>query len=80
MAKTLRVGRMENGVLANVGNWWPSGHGIGYEHTFIHVTADFVNGCVERKPVQPTFEDSLKNQRVLAAVEESSQKGRWVKL
>jgi predicted dehydrogenase len=69
-----------DGVQPYVGHWWPPGHGIGYEHTFIHVVADFVNACVEGKPVQPTFEDGLKNQRVLAAVEESSQKGRWVKL
>jgi len=69
-----------DGVQPYVGHWWPPGHGIGYEHTFIHVAADFVNACVEGKPVQPTFEDGLKNQRVLAAVEESSQKGRWVKL
>jgi predicted dehydrogenase len=69
-----------NGVQPYVGHWWPPGHGIGYEHTFIHVVADFVNACIEGKPVQPTFEDGLKNQRVLAAVEESSQKGRWVKL
>ena len=69
-----------DGVQPYVGHWWPPGHGIGYEHTFIHVVADFVNACVEGKPVQPTFEDGFKNQRVLAAVEESSQKGRWVKL
>ena len=53
---------------------------IGYEHTFVHTVADFVNACADGKPVQPTFEDGLKNQRVLAAVEESNQKGRWVKL
>ena len=69
-----------DGIQPYVGHWWPPGHGIGYEHTFIHVVADFVNACVEGKPVQPTFEDGLKNQRVLAAVEESSQKGKWVKL
>ena len=63
-----------------VSRFWPPGHIIGYEHTFIHTIADFVNACVEGKPVQPTFEDGLKNQRVLAAVEESSQKGKWVKL
>jgi predicted dehydrogenase len=44
------------------------------------VVADFVNACVEGKPVQPTFEDGLKNQRVLAAVEESSQKSKWVQV
>jgi predicted dehydrogenase len=69
-----------DGVQPYVGNWWPPGHGLGYEHTFIHTIADFVNACVDGKPVQPTFEDGVKNQRVLAAVEESSQKGRWVRL
>ena len=70
----------ERGVQPYAGNWWPPGHIIGYEHTFVHTVADFVNACAEGKPVQPTFEDGLKNQRVLAAVEESAQKGRWVKL
>ena len=36
-----------DGIQPYVGNWWPPGHGIGYEHTFIHVVADFVNACVE---------------------------------
>jgi len=69
-----------DGVQPYVGNWWPPGHGIGYEHTFVHTVVDFVNDCVEGKPAPPTFDDGLKIQRVLAAVEESSQKGRWVKL
>jgi predicted dehydrogenase len=68
------------GLQPYVGHWWPPGHLIGYEHTFVHTVADFVNACVDGKPVAPTFEDGLKNQRVLAAVEESNQKGRWVKL
>ncbi len=51
-----------------------------YEHTFVHAIADFVNACVEGKPVQPTFEDGLKNQRVLTAVEESSKTGKWAKV
>ena len=42
--------------------------------------ADFVNACIDRKPVQPTFEDGLKNQMVLAAVEESVKTGKWVKV
>ena len=70
----------ERGAQPYLANWWPPGHIIGYEHTFIHTIADFVNACAEGKPVQPTFEDGLKNQRVLAAVEESNRKGRWVKL
>ena len=67
-----------DGVQPYVGNWWPPGHGLGYEHPFVHAIADFVNACAAGQPVHPTFEDGLKNQRVLAAVEESSDKGKWV--
>ncbi|MDB6064965.1 MAG: oxidoreductase domain protein [Pedosphaera sp.] len=28
-----------------VGQWWPPGHIIGYEHTFVHSIADFLNAC-----------------------------------
>jgi predicted dehydrogenase len=70
----------ERGMQPYTSHWWPPGHIIGYEHTFVHTVADFINACADGKPVQPTFEDGLKNQRVLAAVEESNQKGRWVKL
>jgi predicted dehydrogenase len=63
-----------------VGQWWPAGHGLGYEHTFVHTVADFVNACIEGKPVAPSFEDGLKNQRVLEAVEKSSKTGRWISL
>jgi predicted dehydrogenase len=62
------------------GNWWPPGHIIGYEHTFVHTVADFVNAVMDRKPVQPTFEDGLRNQRVLEAVEESAKTRQWVKV
>lgn len=63
-----------------VGQWWPAGHGLGYEHTFVHTVADFVNACVEGKPVAPSFEDGLRNQRVLEAVERSGKTGRWISL
>lgn len=68
------------GVHPYIAHWWPPGHGLGYEHTFVHTIADFVNACAEGKSVQPTFEDGLKNQQVLAAVEESSAKGKWAKV
>jgi len=69
-----------NGIHPYIANWWGSGHVLGYEHPFVHAVADFVNACVEGKPVQPTFEDGLKNQQVLEAVEQSANTGRWVKL
>ena len=68
------------GVHPFVGNWWPPGHIIGYEHTFVHTIADFVDACVAGKSIQPTFEDGLKNQRVLEAVEESAKSRAWVKV
>ena len=68
------------GVHPFVGNWWPPGHIIGYEHTFVHTIADFVNAVVHGKSVQPTFEDGMRNQRVLEAVEESAKTRQWVKI
>lgn len=68
------------GAHPYVGNWWPPGHIIGYEHTFVHTIADFVNAVVNGKPVQPTFEDGVRNQRVLEAVEESAKAKAWVKI
>jgi len=69
-----------NGVHPYIAPWWGSGHVLGYEHPFVHAVADFVNACVEGKPVAPTFEDGLRNQQVLEAVEQSANTGRWVKL
>jgi predicted dehydrogenase len=63
-----------------VGNWWPPGHIIGYEHTFVHTIADFVRAVASGKSVHPTFEDGLKNERVLEAVERSAKSREWVKL
>jgi predicted dehydrogenase len=68
------------GVHPYVGNWWPPGHIIGYEHTFVHTIADFVNAVMDRRSVQPTFDDGLANQMVLAAVEKSAKTRRWIKL
>ncbi len=63
-----------------VGAWWPAGHIIGYEHTFVHTFADFVKAVVAGKSVQPTFADGLANERVLSAVQESARTRQWVTL
>jgi predicted dehydrogenase len=69
-----------NGIHPYIAHWWGAGHVLGYEHPFVHTVADFVNACVEGKPVHPTFEDGLRNQQVLEAVELSAKKGQWVKI
>ena len=58
-------------------NWWPQGHIIGYEHTFVHTVADFVKAVVDGKSGQPTFEDGLKNQCMLNAVARSARSRSW---
>lgn len=66
------------GAHAYANHWWPPGHIIGYEHTFVHTIADFVNAVVEKRSVQPTFADGLANQIVLEAVAKSAQTKKWV--
>ncbi len=61
-----------------VGNWWPPGHIIGYEHTFVNTIADFVRAVASGKSVHPTFADGLLNEKVLAAVETSARERKWV--
>lgn len=62
------------------GAWWPPGHLIGYEHTFVNTFADFIEAVVAGKSVQPTFVDGLENMRLLAAIEQSAQTKSWVKI
>ncbi|CAM5585416.1 MULTISPECIES: Gfo/Idh/MocA family protein [Streptomyces] len=54
--------------------WWPPGHGLGYEHSFVHQARDLVHAVAEGRSPQPSFADGLQVQRVLAAVEESAEK------
>jgi len=66
-----------------IAQWWPHGHIIGWEHTFIHEIYHLVNCIVNDKPVAPTgatFYDGLKCQEILDGVLESSRKGKWVTL
>ncbi|MDK0523277.1 Gfo/Idh/MocA family oxidoreductase [Streptomyces sp. ML-6] len=54
--------------------WWPPGHALGYEHTFVHQARDLVRAIAEGTAPAPSFADGLQVQRVLAAVEESAAK------
>lgn len=66
------------GVHPYAGAWWPPGHIIGYEHTFVNTFADFVEAVVNGKSIQPTFEDGLMNEKVLDAVTRSAKSREWV--
>lgn len=54
--------------------WWPPGHALGYDHTFVHQARDMVLAVATGTDPEPSFEDGLQVQRVLAAVEESAEK------
>lgn len=55
-----------------VSAWWPAGHMLGYEHGFSHQVKDLVEAISSGIDPQPTFDDGLGVQRVLDAVERSS--------
>lgn len=55
-----------------VGNWWPTGHGLGYEHGFTHQVVDLVTALGNKTAPTPSFRDALGVQKVLAAVEDSA--------
>ena len=56
-----------------VSAWWPAGHMLGYEHGFSHQVKDLVDGIKAGTDPHPTFADGLRVQRVLDAVERSSE-------
>jgi predicted dehydrogenase len=66
---------------AYVAQWWPAGHGLGYEHAFTHQVVDLVGDVAAGRDPSPSFAEGLAVQRVLAAVEASAaDDSRWVAL
>lgn len=59
--------------------WWPPGHIIGYEHTFVHTVKDLLDGIAAGKSPAPTFEDGYRCQAVIDAVERSVESGEWAR-
>jgi len=62
-----------------IGAWWPPGHILGYEHTFVHTMKDLMDGIERGESPAPTFEDGFRCQAVLDAVERSADSGEWTK-
>jgi len=63
-----------------VGAWWPPGHIIGYEHTFTHTVLDLLKAVDEKKVPAPNFEDGVRNQKLLDAIEKAASERSWVKV
>ena len=73
-----RIIQCTEGVHPYAGAWWPVGHVIGYEHTFVHELYEFVEAIAHDKPAWPDFNDGVKCSQVLEAVELSIKTGGWV--
>lgn len=58
-------------------HWWVPGLQIGYEHSFTHQFADFLQAVGEGKEVGPTFRDGLATDQVCDAVLKSAKTRQW---
>lgn len=59
-------------------HWWPLGHIIGWEHSFIHQYYEFIRAIVDDTEVKPDFYDGWINMRVIDAVERAANEKTWV--
>ncbi len=66
-----------DGDMPYMKHWWVPGLQIGYEHSFIHQVADFLDGLSRGASVAPTFEDALVTQRICEAVLQSAETKTW---
>ncbi|MGQ9880876.1 MAG: Gfo/Idh/MocA family protein [Armatimonadota bacterium] len=75
-----RVVQASDSVHPFMSAWWPVGHIIGYEHTFINLVYSMLKAFNKGEVFKPNFEDGVRNQAVLEAVDVSSQQKRWVSI
>ena len=63
-----------------MGKWWVPGLAIGYESSFVHHVADFLDGLATGTPCSPTFRDSMETQLILDAILDSAKSHQWVNI
>lgn len=59
--------------------WWPQGHIIGWEHTFVHEINHFLEAVINNTEIAPygaTFEDGYRAAVICDAIVQSSREGR----
>ena len=71
---------VSDGDQPYMNKWWVPGLQIGYEHSFVHQVADFLEAAGKGKSAAPTFADALETTKVCDAVLASAASGKWVKL
>jgi predicted dehydrogenase len=61
-----------------IDHWWPPGHVIGWEHTFVHENYEFLSAVAGDGEFRPSFADAYRVQELLDAVERSDATGEWM--
>jgi predicted dehydrogenase len=77
IVKGWRSIHVTDGDQPYMNKWWVPGLGIGYEHSFVHQVADFLESLETGKSCSPTFTEALETQKVCEAVLESANAGTW---
>ena len=73
-----RLIQASEGVHPYMHAWWPVGHVIGYEHTFVHEMVEFFNAIANNTPTSPDFGDGVRCSQILEAVDISIERRAWV--
>jgi predicted dehydrogenase len=63
-----------------MGKWWVPGLQIGYESSFVHQVADFLDGLGKGQPAQPDFKSALQTQLILDAILGSAKSHKWTEV
>jgi predicted dehydrogenase len=72
---------VNEGAHPYMAHWWPPGHIVGWEHTFVHEVFDLMQAIAgKNKHLHPDFEEGVKDQAVLEAVSESIKNRSWIKV
>jgi len=66
-----------DGDMPYMDKWWVPGLQIGYEHTFVHQVADFLEDLAAGRATSPTFAEALETQKVCQAVLSSAEAATW---
>lgn len=69
-----------DGDMPYMEKWWVPGLAIGYEHSFVHQVADFIENLGKGQSTSPTFRDALETQYVCDAVLDSAKSKQWTKV
>lgn len=75
-----RLIQCTEGIHPYVSAWWPAGHVLGYENTFVHEMYEFAQSIAKDKPTAPDFYDGFKCSQVLEAVDLSIAERQWIEV